>query len=146
MWAGSAFWTKSHDGQLSHGILLHSSPQRKRLRVQIPCTRIPGGGELSGAAAWGRASPNHPITSCFSFLRSFNPEPRISPVCLQPPENFWRGQRASGCAKAYAYLGLGENKANTTRLRLALGFFARKNSPHPPPSSGLDPASLQVSL
>jgi len=134
------FGIKLHAGQPSQGTLLHASPQEKAAGTNTLylCSKLPG------AVVWGRSSPNHPAISCFFFLGSFGPESRIRTVCLQPLENFWQGQQASGWAKGYAYLSSGENQANTTRPRLALGFFAKQKSPPPSGARSIHFASLLV--
>lgn len=91
-----------------------------------------------------RANPNPSAISCSSFLRSFGPGVQISPACLQPPENFWQGQWASGWAKAYTYLPW--EKIKQTQHAQDWRWVSLPGRSLHPHSSGLHPATLQVSL
>ena len=125
----------------SHHMALFSTahPKEKGCRYKYP-----GGSKLTGAAAWGRASPNHPTISCFSFLQSFF-------------------QRHGSALHALSHLktsGEGNGQVAGQRNTPILAWEKRKQTQHTQdwhwvpwpgrnlhsPSSGLDPASLQVSL
>lgn len=140
MRGGSTFWIKVHDGQPSHGALLFSTahPKEKGLRRQYP-----GGSKLTGTAAWGKANPNYPAISCFSFLWSF----------IQRHKSALHGLNHLKTS------GEGNRQVAGQRSKLISAWEKRKQTQHAqdwhwvpwpgrslrPSSSGLDPASLQVS-
>lgn len=112
----------------SHHMALFSTPLPKEKGCRY---KYPGGSELTGTAAWGRASPNYPAISCFSFLQSFVRRRRSALHALSHPKTSGKGNGASGWAKEYAHLGLGEKSSKHNTPKTGIGFLGQGEVSNP---------------